>query len=339
MRKKVISLLIIAIIIIATITICYTVKANKSSLVAQNENNGSIKIEEENKKIANTIENKEIYSKSYTDEEYKNLPINYTSASYVYDTSSPEKATGVADYSFVAKIKGVIRTEYRNPAPAVHDGVEVTVYNPYTVYDVEIIENIKGELDKSKNIEVVLHGGVSEDGKSCTFLEGLDFFNVGEYYILLPYTATDGRLGISNRTSIVSLGKLSETEAKSIDSIDKLAIYNTDTKENGRNSYTDTIKTYINAEKNPIVPEDKKRVKSQIYDVEVSNLPEPIPLKVVTREDLNRADQCQRMNEENIIIEYDRETGKTREINMGDFKQSLVEANTLGNMNSAQVEQ
>lgn len=271
MRKKVISLLIIVIIIIATITICYAVKANKSSLVAQNENSGSIKIEEENKKIANTIENKEIYSKSYTDEEYKNLPINYTSASYAYDTSSPEKATGVADYSFVAKIKGVIRTEYRNPTPAVHDGVEVTVYDPYTVYDVEIIENIKGELDKSKNIEVVLHGGVNEDGNSCTFLEGLDFLNVGEYYILLPYTATDGRLGISNRTSIVSLGNLSETEAKSIDSIDTLTIYNTDTKENGRNSYTDTIKTYINAEKNSIVPEDKELVKSQIYDVEVSN--------------------------------------------------------------------
>lgn len=270
MRKKVIILLIIAItIIIATITICYTIRESKSSLVAGNDNAGKIKTEE-NKKIANTIENKEIYSKNYTDEEYKNLPINYTSASYAYDTSSPEKATGVADYSFVAKIKGVIRTEYRNPAPAVHDGVEVTVYDPYTVYDVEIIENIKGELDKSKNIELVLHGGVSEDGKSCSFLEGLDFLNVGEYYILLPYTATDGRLGISNRTSIVSLGNLSETEANLINTVETLSTYNTDTKENSRNSYTDTIKAYINAEKNSVVPEGKELVKSQIYDAEVN---------------------------------------------------------------------
>lgn len=55
-------------------------------------------------------------------------------------------------------------------------------------------------------------------------------------------------------------------------------------------------------------------------EIEMDNLPEPIPLKIVTREELDRADQRQRMNSENIIIEYDHETGETREINMEDLK-------------------
>ena len=88
-----------------------------------------------------------------------------------------------------------------------------------------------------------MHGGLNIDKKSYTIFSGIDFLNVGEYYILLPYTASDGRLGISNKTSIVNLGK----------SI-------------GSSNYT--VKTYKEAAKNPIVPEGKKHLKSKLYDVE-----------------------------------------------------------------------
>lgn len=66
-------------------------------------------------------------------------------------------------------------------------------------------------------------------------------------------------------------------------------------------------------------------------EIEMDNLPEPMPLKIVTREDLDRAEKRQHINSESIIIKYDRETGESLEINMGDLKQSSVEANIFEN--------
>lgn len=263
MRRNIVNLLVITTIVICSIIICNIIKLNNNIVAAQEQNDISLNNEEN---LHNTTDEHKIYSKIFTDEDYKELPIHYTSASYAYDTSSPEKATGVADYSFVAKVKRVLRTEYRNPSPAVRNGVDVIVYDPYTVYEVEIVQNIKGELDKSKNIEVFLHGGINEDGESCSFMEGLGFLNIGEYYILLPYTANDGRLGISAGSSVVSLGTLSTTE---INLINGITMQSSAVRETG-SRIDDIIATYVEAEKNSIVPENKQIVKSKIYDVEVS---------------------------------------------------------------------
>lgn len=177
--------------------------------------------------------NEETYSLEYNAEDYKDLPKFEAIAGYAYDTSSPEKAIGVADYVFIAKINGIIRTEYK-----------FSTKDPYTVYSATVIENIKGEIIKDENIEIIVHGGLNIDKKSYTIFSGIDFLNVGEYYILLPYTASDGRLGISNNTSIVYLGK-------------------------SIGSSTNTVERYREAAKNPIAPEGKKYIKSQLYDAEL----------------------------------------------------------------------
>lgn len=176
--------------------------------------------------------NKETYSLEYNAADYKDLPRIEAIAGYAYDTGSPEKAIGVADYVFIAKINGILRTEYR-----------FNTKEPYTVYSATVIENIKGKIIKDKNIEIFTHGGLNSDKKSYTIFGGIEFLNVGEYYILLPYTASDGRLGISNTTSIVNIGR-------SIGSSNNI------------------VEKYKEAAKNPIVPEGKKHIKSQLYDVE-----------------------------------------------------------------------
>lgn len=74
------------------------------------------------------------------------MPIYTTSAMWVYDGSTPEKAMGISDYAFVAKVDKILRTEYKNPVE-----IEITangekkemVYDPYTVYEITVIENIK----------------------------------------------------------------------------------------------------------------------------------------------------------------------------------------------------
>lgn len=176
--------------------------------------------------------NEVTYSLEYNAADYKELPRIESEVSYAYDTRSPEKAIGVADYVFIAKINGILRTEYR-----------FNTKEPYTVYSATVIENIKGEIIKDKKIEIFTHGGLNSDKKSYTIFGGIEFLNVGEYYILLPYTASDGRLGISNTTSIVELGK-------------------------SIGSYNNTVERYKEAAKNPIAPEGKKYAKSKLYDVE-----------------------------------------------------------------------
>lgn len=75
--------------------------------------------------------------------------------SWAYDTSTPEKAIECNDYVFVAKINKLLRTEYRN-----HGKIETgffrkeTESTPFTIFEVEVLENIKGELDTTKPIEL-----------------------------------------------------------------------------------------------------------------------------------------------------------------------------------------
>lgn len=225
------------------------------------------KNQETEKNIASV--NNVSYSKEYKESDYKELPIEYSSASYAYDTTTPEKAMGVADYAFIGKVTGVLRTEYRFPTTVYSEEGEKVLYTPYTVYSVEIIENIKGELVKTNNIEIVQHGGITSDGEKIELMEGMKLLNAGEYYILLPYTASDGRMGISCSTSIISLGHLSDSERNLISSIDNVkSSINTlsDEKRRTDESTIDVVRKYVKAYANQIIPEGKNVKKSQIYD-------------------------------------------------------------------------
>lgn len=112
-----------------------------------------------------------------------------SSGIYMYDTSTPERAVGISDYVFVAKIDGIARTEYRNPT-TVETGLSSseTRTTPYTVYNIEVVKNIKGELITSEPIEYMQYGGINEDGETYTFIEGTGLLETGKYYILMADT-------------------------------------------------------------------------------------------------------------------------------------------------------
>ena len=67
----------------------------------------------------------------------------------MYDTSTPERAVGISDYVFVAKIDGIARTEYRNPT-TVETGLSSseTRTTPYTVYNIEVADTGIGISDE-----------------------------------------------------------------------------------------------------------------------------------------------------------------------------------------------
>lgn len=139
----------------------------------------------------------------------KDLPIYSTSAMWLYDTSTPEKAMGISDYAFVAKINKVLKTEYKNSVmlETSLNGKNKTVYDPYTVYEITIIENIKGEIITNKPIELMQYGGLNYDGKSYTLLENSELLIPGNYYILLSNVwPEENILETSEPTRIINLG-------------------------------------------------------------------------------------------------------------------------------------
>ena len=121
---------------------------------------------------------------------YNGLPVNYTYSSYAFDTSSPNKAVAISKYVFIAKINSILRTDYFNPIEIKEFLFKKTIYDPYTVYDVDVIYNLKGEL--INNIELMHYGGISKDKKSYIFSSSnndFKYLNVGEYYIILASTS------------------------------------------------------------------------------------------------------------------------------------------------------
>ena len=120
---------------------------------------------------------------------YNGLPVNISRASYLFDTSTPEKAVGISDYVFVAKINKIARTEYRDPVTIETGLFSSEVWTtPYTYYEIEVVKNIKGELITSEPIEYMQYGGINEDGETYTFMEGTGLLETGKYYILMADT-------------------------------------------------------------------------------------------------------------------------------------------------------
>ena len=112
-----------------------------------------------------------------------------SSGMYMYDTSTPERAVGISDYVFVAKINKISRTEYRNPVTVETGLFSSEVWTtPYTYYEIEVVKNIKGELITSEPIEYMQYGGINEDGETYTFMEGTGLLETGKYYILMADT-------------------------------------------------------------------------------------------------------------------------------------------------------
>lgn len=160
---------------------------------------------------------------------------------WVYDGSTPEKAMGISDYAFVAKVDKILRTEYKNPVE-----IEITangekkemVYDPYTVYEITVIENIKWEIVTGKPIELIQYGGLNYDRKSYTFLENGELLEEGDYYILLANVWPDGNiLESSDPARIIKINNYSKSN-----------INNTD----------DNVLKYKKAYQNQIIPEEFK---------------------------------------------------------------------------------
>lgn len=137
------------------------------------------------------------------------VPVVYDDGSFMVNIKNPKEIVGWGDYVFVAKVEDELRTEYTNLRKS-EDGT--ITGKPYTVYSITVIDNLKGNLKKNKPIEFLKHGGVNYDGKSISLLEGDRLLRSGKYYILVAVSETDGRLGQGMPYSAIELNVSNKQE-------------------------------------------------------------------------------------------------------------------------------
>lgn len=141
------------------------------------------------------------------------LPVYAMKADFVYDTENINESVGIVDYVFFGEVVSKDETTYEDVVPMEDEkGKTVEEGTPYTHYSVIVKENIKGDLEKEKEIKIVKHGGVAQDKKSVVLFDKDCLPEVGKQYIFLAYAQSDGSLLISGPNSnVLANAKKQET--------------------------------------------------------------------------------------------------------------------------------
>lgn len=141
---------------------------------------------------------------------FEHLPVEKIKGSMVYDMSTKEKSIGAVDNVFVAKINNIVKTVY--------DENDI----PSTIYEIEVIENIKGNLPSNKTIKLTQKGGLNKDQKSYTFYENAYLLEEGQEYIILAFVPfNNGDLVIHNEHTYIKLDNNSISKKNSINIIEQ----------------------------------------------------------------------------------------------------------------------
>ena len=147
---------------------------------------------------------------SKNNQKLENLPVEKIKGSMVYDMSTKEESIGAVDNVFVAKINNIVKTVY--------DENDI----PSTIYEIEVIENIKGNLPSNKTIELTQKGGLNKDQKSYTFYENAYLLEEGQEYIILAFVPfNNGDLVIHNEYTYIKLDNNSISKKNSINIVDQ----------------------------------------------------------------------------------------------------------------------
>lgn len=141
---------------------------------------------------------------------FEHLPVEKIKGSMVYDMSTKEKSIGAVDNVFVAKINNIVKTVY--------DENDI----PSTIYEIEVIENIKGNLPSNKTIELTQKGGLNKDQKNYTFYENAYLLEEGQEYIILAFVPfNNGDLVIHNEHTYIKLDNNSISKKNSINIVEQ----------------------------------------------------------------------------------------------------------------------
>ncbi len=121
---------------------------------------------------------------------------------WVYNINDKRKVAGFHDYIFVGEVKKVIGTGYSDVDFS--DGLRM-FSQPYTQYEIRVIENLKGELITDEDIPLTKHDGAYLFGKRVSMMEGDNLPGVGECYIFICSADEKGELNIGSFSSFCDI--------------------------------------------------------------------------------------------------------------------------------------
>ena len=121
---------------------------------------------------------------------------------WAYDINDKNKVVGFHDYVFVGQVKKVVGTGYTDVDFS--DGLRL-FSQPYTQYEIRVLENLKGELVTDRDILLTKHDGVYFFGKRVSMMEGDSLPDEGECYIFICIADENGELNIGNFSSFCDI--------------------------------------------------------------------------------------------------------------------------------------
>ena len=121
---------------------------------------------------------------------------------WVYDIGDKNKVLGFNDYVFVGEVKKVVGTGYSDVDFS--DGLRM-FSQPYTQYEIRVIENLKGKLVTDRDIPLTKHDGAYLFGKRVSMMDGDNLPDVGECYIFICNADENGELNIGSFSSFCDI--------------------------------------------------------------------------------------------------------------------------------------
>ena len=114
---------------------------------------------------------------------------------WAFDVSDKRKVVGFHDYVFVGEVKKVVGTGYSDVDFS--DGLRM-FSQPYTQYEIRVLENLKGELVTDRDVPLTKHDGAYFFGKKVSMMDGDNLPDEGECYIFLCNADEYGELVIGS---------------------------------------------------------------------------------------------------------------------------------------------
>ena len=121
---------------------------------------------------------------------------------WAFDVSDINKVVGFHDYVFVGQVKKIVGTGYTDVDFS--DGLRL-FSQPFTQYEIRVLENIKGELLTDRDIPLTKHDGAYYFGKRVSMMEGDSLPDEGECYIFICIADEYGELNIGSFSSFCDI--------------------------------------------------------------------------------------------------------------------------------------
>ncbi|MDR2525119.1 MAG: hypothetical protein LBC83_02830 [Oscillospiraceae bacterium] len=130
--------------------------------------------------------------------------------SYVININNAEEVAGFVDYVFVGRVEKQMDARYEDVFEREsEDGEKTLVGAPYTLYEVTVLENLKGNLKVNEPIRIEKEGGISMDGKFLSVAEGDSLPEEGSLFVFAVSAGADGSL-LANHNYKLMKTKLTE---------------------------------------------------------------------------------------------------------------------------------